>query len=181
VRTARPRGAAPAPLWTALVLGAAALFLIVAVLTLRRVEVSAAPTPLVVPQLPDRSHNVDGGGELVDDQPEEPAAAPVSIGGIPEQLDRRQLEAAMVKVKPAVLHCRGLNAWGGYAGELSVRMTIASSGALSQAVILGVPPEETHTALADCVLHAIHGISFPRFRGALHPTMEWTYPFVLRD
>jgi len=163
------------------VLGVAAVFVVGAVsLTLRPVDVAGAPSPLVVPQLPDRSRSLDGGSEL-DEQPEEPAAAPVAIGGIPEQLDRRQLEAAMAKVKPAVLHCRGLNAWGGYAGELSVHMTITASGGLGGASIVGVPSDEAHTPLGDCVLRAIRGIYFPRFRGSVRPAMEWTYPFVLRD
>lgn len=97
---------------------------------------------------------------------------PVGTSDLPEQLDRRQLEAGMNKVKPHVFRCRELEQFVGY---IKVRLVIARSGNV-QSVHVVEPPERTRTT--ECVAKAVRTASFPRFRGTLIPTVELTYPFL---
>lgn len=111
-----------------------------------------------------------------DDEPvaEEPAAAPVQAGP-PETLDRHALENTLERVKPKVMACHDVEQLTGF---LTVKMVIARSGNLQSVSVL--PPLDK-TKTADCVKHALHGLTFPRFRGTYLPTIEWTYPFLFRD
>ena len=108
-----------------------------------------------------------------EDEPvaEEPAAEPVHSGP-PEQLNRHDLENALDKLKPKVLQCRSVEQFSGF---VSVRLTIERNGSVRSIVVL--PPVDK-TLTADCVKHALHGLSFPRFRGTYVPQIEWTYPFL---
>jgi hypothetical protein len=117
-------------------------------------------------------------GALVapEDEPvaEDPAAAPVQAGP-PEKLGRHDLENAIDKVRGNVLACRDVEQ---YSGILTVKMTIAKSGNL-QSVSVMPPVDKTRTA--ECVKRALHHLSFPRFRGTVMPTIEWSYPFLFKD
>jgi hypothetical protein len=109
-----------------------------------------------------------------EDEPvaEEPAAQPVQAGP-PEQLNRHDLENVIDRVKAKVLQqCKDIE---GYSGFLNVRFTIERNGSLKSVVVLP-PVDKTRTA--ECVKHALKGISFPRFRGTWVPQIEWTYPFL---
>ncbi|MDB4971415.1 MAG: hypothetical protein JWN44_7104 [Myxococcales bacterium] len=107
-----------------------------------------------------------------EDEPaaEEPAAAPVHAGP-PEQLNRHDLETAIDKVKPKVMGCRDVEQFTGF---LTVRLVIEKSGSLKSASVLP-PVDKTRTA--ECVRHALRGLSFPKFRGTWVPQIEWSYPF----
>ena len=123
-----------------------------------------------------RKARVDPGGALVtqpEDEPvaEEPAAQPVQAGP-PEQLNRHDLEGALDKLKPKVLQCREVEQFSGF---LTVRMTIEKNGSVRSVAVLP-PVDKTRTA--DCVKHALHGLTFPRFRGTYIPQIEWSYPFL---
>ncbi len=112
-----------------------------------------------------------------EDEPvaEEPVAAPVASGP-PEMPSRQDLEGTMLKVSQHVLSsCRDVEQ---FAGLLTVRLVIARSGNVQS---LQVQPPAAETRTAECVKHALHGLSFPRFRGTYAPTIEWTYPFLFED
>lgn len=111
-----------------------------------------------------------------EDEPvaEEPAAAPVQAGP-PEQLSRHDLENAIDKVRAKVLACRDVEQ---YSGFLTVKLAIGKSGNLQSASVLP-PVDKTRTA--ECVKHALHHLSFPRFRGTLVPSIEWSYPFLFKE
>jgi hypothetical protein len=111
-----------------------------------------------------------------EDEPvaEEPAAAPVQSGP-PEQLSRHDLENAIDKVRSRVLACREVEQFTGF---LTVKMVIGKSGNVQSASVLP-PVDKTRTA--DCVKHALHHLSFPRFRGTTVPSIEWSYPFLFKD
>src|SRR5690348_14124601 len=96
---------------------------------------------------------------------EDAPTMPVGTVDLPEQLDRRQLEAGMAKVKEHVERCRGLEA---FVGTITVKLTIAKTGSV-QSVSLVSPL--LRTATTDCVTKAARGASFPRFRGTLLPTI----------
>jgi hypothetical protein len=108
-----------------------------------------------------------------EDEPvaDEPAARPVQSGP-PEMLNRHDLENAMLKVQPKVMQCRDVEQ---FTGMLKVRMVIAKTGNLQSMTVLP-PAEKTRTA--ECVKKALRNVTFPRFRGTLIPTIEWTYPFL---
>jgi hypothetical protein len=111
-----------------------------------------------------------------EDEPvaDEPAAEPVQAGP-PEKLGRHELEAAMDRVKPKVLHCRDVEQFTGF---LTVKLVIEKNGSVRSTSVL--PPLDK-TLTADCVKHALRGLSFPRFRGTLMPQIEWSYPFLFAD
>ena len=111
-----------------------------------------------------------------EDEPvaEEPAAQPVHAGP-PEQLNRHDLETAIDKYKPKVLQCRDVEQFTGF---LTVKLTIEKNGAV-RSVAVQPPLDKTHTA--DCVKHALKGLSFPHFRGTWIPQIEWSYPFLFAD
>jgi hypothetical protein len=111
-----------------------------------------------------------------EDEPaaEEPAAAPVQAGP-PEQLNRHDLENVIDKVRHKVLACRDVEQFSGF---LTVKLTIEKTGSLKSAV---VQPPVDKTRTADCVKHALRGLSFPKFRGTWVPTIEWSYPFLFSD
>jgi hypothetical protein len=111
-----------------------------------------------------------------EDEPvaEEPTAQPVHAGP-PEQLTRHDLETAIDRVKSKVMQCREVEQFTGF---LTVKMTIEKSGSLKSVVVQ--PPVNT-TRTAECVKHALHGLSFPRFRGTYIPQIEWSYPFLFAD
>ena len=109
-----------------------------------------------------------------EDEPvaEEPAAQPVQAGP-PEQLGRHDLEGVIDRVKGKVMQgCKDVE---GFSGFMNVRMTIERNGSVRSIVVLP-PVEKTRTA--ECVKHALRGISFPRFRGTWMPQIEWVYPFL---
>ncbi|HEY1584823.1 MAG TPA: hypothetical protein VGH63_03990 [Polyangia bacterium] len=112
-----------------------------------------------------------------EDEPiaEEPTAQPVHSGP-PEQLNRHDLEAVIDKVKPKVLQqCRDVEQ---FAGFLTVKLTIEKNGSVRS---IQVQPPVDKTRTADCVKHALHGLSFPRFRGTYIPEIEWSYPFLFAE
>lgn len=111
-----------------------------------------------------------------EDEPvaEEPTAEPVHAGP-PEQLNRHDLEAVIDKIKPKVLQCRDAEQFSGF---LTVKLTIEKNGAVRSTVVLP-PVDKTRTA--DCVKHALRGLSFPRFRGTWVPEIEWSYPFLFAE
>jgi hypothetical protein len=111
-----------------------------------------------------------------EDEPvaEEPAAQPVQAGP-PEQLNRHDLENAIDRYKSKVLACRDVEQ---YSGFLTVKLTIERNGSV-RSTSVQAPPDKARTA--DCVKHALHGLSFPRFRGTYIPQIEWTYPFLFAE
>ncbi|HEX8951489.1 MAG TPA: hypothetical protein VF945_06570 [Polyangia bacterium] len=126
-----------------------------------------------------RKARVDPRGAPVaqpEDEPvaEEPTAQPVHAGP-PEQLNRHDLESALDKVKPKVLQCREVEQ---FAGFLTVKLTIEKSGAVKS---IAVQPPVDKTRTADCVKHALRGLSFPHFRGTWVPQIEWSYPFLFAE
>lgn len=111
-----------------------------------------------------------------EDEPvaEEPAAQPVQAGP-PEQLNRHDLENAIDRYRNKVLACRDVEQ---YTGFLMVKLTIERNGSVRST---SVQPPVDKTQTADCVKHALHGLSFPRFRGTYVPQIEWTYPFLFAE
>jgi hypothetical protein len=111
-----------------------------------------------------------------EDEPvaEEPTAQPVQSGP-PEQLTRHDLEMGIDKVKLRVLQCREVEQFSGF---LTVKLTIERSGSVKSAA---VQPPVDKTRTAECVKHALHGLSFPRFRGTWVPQIEWSYPFLFAE
>jgi hypothetical protein len=111
-----------------------------------------------------------------EDEPvaDDPAAAPVQAGP-PEMLNRHDLENGIDRVRDKVMHCREVEQ---FVGLMTVKLVIARNGSVQAALVQ--PPLE-HTRTAECVRHALHGLSFPRFRGTYLPTIEWTYPFLFKE
>lgn len=111
-----------------------------------------------------------------EDEPvaDEPAAQPVQAGP-PEQLNRHDLENAIDRYRSKVLACKSVEQ---YSGFLTVKLVIERNGSVHSTSVL--PPVDK-TLTADCVKHALHGISFPRFRGTFIPQIEWTYPFLFGE
>jgi hypothetical protein len=111
-----------------------------------------------------------------EDEPvaDEPAAQPVQAGP-PEQLSRHDLEGAIDRVKPRVMQCREAEQFIGF---LTVKLTIERNGSVRSTT---VQPPFDKTRTAECVKHALHGLSFPRFRGTYIPQIEWSYPFYFAD
>jgi hypothetical protein len=107
---------------------------------------------------------------------EDPTPVVVSAD-LPESLNRRALEQGIEAVRERVLTCRTEE--GGatvpFAGIVEVYMSIGTNGAVQSAAAL--PPVEG-TPLGSCVAKAVRAAAFPRFRGALVPVVEWTYPFL---
>lgn len=94
----------------------------------------AAPkvTPLEVPR-PRAPDAASGAGAIApEDEATNEDAPALPVGEVREQLDRRELEAGMVKVRPSLHRCRGL----GWSGTLEVRVTIAPSGGVTAATVL---------------------------------------------
>ena len=111
-----------------------------------------------------------------EDEPlaEEPAAAPVQAGP-PEMLNRHDLENGIERVRKKVMQCHDVEQ---FSGLMTVKLIIARSGNVQSAT---VQPPLAETRTADCVKKALHGLSFPRFRGTYLPTIEWSYPFLFKD
>jgi len=111
-----------------------------------------------------------------EDEPvaDEPAAQPVRTGP-PEQLNRHDLENAIDHYRSKVLACKDAEQYNGF---VMVKMTIERNGSLHS---ISVQPPVDKTRTADCVKHALHGLSFPHFRGTYVPQIEWTYPFMLGE
>ncbi len=106
---------------------------------------------------------------------EEFAPQVVHLGGdTPERLNRRDLEASIRRVLDRVGKC------GSEIREravVEVRMVIGTGGGLKSTSVL--EPWQG-SELAQCVVHALQGTSFPRFTGsATVQQIEWTYPFVI--
>jgi hypothetical protein len=59
-----------------------------------------------------------------------------------------------------------------------VKLTIEKNGSVRS---IQVQPPVDKTRTADCVKHALHGLSFPRFRGTYIPEIEWSYPFLFAE
>ena len=70
-----------------------------------------------------------------------------------------------------MLGCRDVEQ---FAGFLTVRLVIEKTGSVKSTTVLP-PVEKTRTA--ECVKHALRGLSFPKFRGTWMPQIEWNYPF----
>ena len=161
------------PVRWAVVAGVGALGAALAVWLLREPTGAMVVPPLHPPRLrasndPGKPAEAPENETVTEDTP----TMPVGTVELPEQLDRRQLEAGMAKVKDHVERCRGLEA---FVGTITVKLTIAKSGNV-QSVSLVSPL--LRTATTDCVTKAAHNASFPRFRGTLLPTIELTYPFL---
>jgi hypothetical protein len=111
-----------------------------------------------------------------EDEPvaDEPAAQPVRTGP-PEQLNRHDLENAIDHYRSKVLACKDVEH---YTGFVTVKLTIERNGSVRST---SVQPPVDKTPTADCVKHALHGLSFPHFRGTYIPQIEWTYPFLFAD
>jgi hypothetical protein len=95
----------------------------------------AAPkvAPLEIPRPRAGDAAGAGGGVAPEDEAANEGDTPaLPVGELREQLDRRELEAGMAKVKPSLHRCRGL----GWSGTLEVRVTIAPSGAVSGVTVL---------------------------------------------
>jgi hypothetical protein len=90
-------------------------------------------------------------------------------------LNRHDLENAIDRVRDKVMQCRAVEQ---FSGLLTVKLVITRNGSLQSASVLP-PVEQTRTA--ECVRHALRGLSFPRFRGTYLPTIEWTYPFLFKE
>src|SRR5262245_8483722 len=121
------------------------------------------PLPAPVAHKPRKARPILPGALAVpppEDEPaaEEPTARPVQSGP-PEMLNRHDLENAIAKLKPKVLQCRDLEQ---YTGLMEVKVVIAKSGSVQS---LSVLPPVAQTRTAECVKHALRGLSFPRFRG----------------
>lgn len=143
---------------------------------LRPMHEGPLPAPVVRAPRKARAATRDPRGAALvqpEDEPvaDEPAAEVVHAGP-PEQLNRHDLENAIDKVKPKVLQCRDVEQ---FAGFLTVKLTIERNGSVKS---IAVEPPVDKTRTADCVKHALHGLSFPRFRGTYIPQIEWSYPFV---
>jgi hypothetical protein len=111
-----------------------------------------------------------------EDEPvaDDPAATPVQAGP-PEMLTRHDLENGIDRVRDKVMRCHDVEQ---LSGLLTVKLVIARNGSVQSATV-EPPLEKTRTA--ECVRHALHGLSFPRFRGTYLPTIEWTYPFLFKE
>jgi outer membrane biosynthesis protein TonB len=159
-------------LWVAAATFAAALVWWVTWLPPSRV----APPPRPASRLPQKPRPVRSADAPPDEEgapqgDEQPIIA-VGTTELPELLERRHLEAAMAKVKPHVMACRDLEQFSGY---LTVKLVVGRSGGV-QSVHVVSPPARSETG--DCVVKALRRLSFPRFRGSVAPTVEWTYPFL---
>lgn len=99
---------------------------------------------------------------------------PVGTTDLPEQLDRRQLEAGMTKVKSQLPKCRPDVP---FVGTVIVRLTIGKSGNVQSAQVVQ-PPEKT--PFSECLAKVVKSASFPRFRGTVVPAIELTYPFLFK-
>src|SRR2546421_368176 len=130
---------------------------------LRPLHEGSLPAPVV--RAP-RKARVDPRHAAVAQPEDEPVA---------EELNRHDLEAAIDKVKPKVMQCRDVEQ---FAGFLTVKLTIEKNGALRS---IGVLPPVDKTRTADCVKHALRGLSFPHFRGTWMPEIEWSYPFLFAE
>lgn len=161
----------------------AALWIVCAALIawvwLRPMHEGVLPSPVVRAPRKARSATADArhaAEAQPEDEPvaEEPAAQPVHSGP-QEQLNRHDLEAAIDKVKPKVLQCRSVEQFSGF---VTVKLTIERNGSVRS---VAVQPPVDKTPTADCVKHALRGLSFPHFRGTYMPQIEWTYPFLFGD
>jgi TonB family protein len=121
-----------------------------------------------------RAASAPAGEGAPDEEPAVDEPAVVETGGDPEQLGRHDLEAGMEKVRPAVEACQEVER---FEGTVTVRLTIAKTGAVQSALVL--PPAD-ETATGACVLKAVRAASFRHFQGTLLPTVELTYPFLFR-
>ena len=148
---------------------------VIAWVWLRPLHGGPLPPPVTRPAHRPRLPPPTPGVAAPDDEPvaDEPTAAPVR-GGPPEQLDRHDLEDTLARARPKVLACQKLEQVTGF---VTVKMVIAKTGNLQSVAVLP-PLDKTRTA--DCVKHALRGLTFPRFRGTLIPTIEWTYPFLFK-
>jgi len=147
---------------------------------LRPMHEGVLPAPVVRAPRKARPHSaMDPRGVALaqpEDEPvaDEPAAEPVHAGP-PEALNRHDLETAIDKVKPKVLQCREVEQFSGF---LTVKLTIDKNGSVHS---MSVQPPVDKTRTADCVKHALRGLSFPRFRGTYVPQIEWSYPFLFPE
>lgn len=137
----------------------------------------ATAPPLDPPRLPSAASRSKPEGAPDNEAPvEDLPTMPVGTIELPEQLDRRQLEAGMEKARKHVERCRAVEP---FTGTLTVRVTIAKNGNVQSVALL--PPPETidKTPFGECVKKALklRG-SFPRFRGTVLPTIELQYPYL---
>src|SRR5690348_11474920 len=149
---------------------------VIAWVWLRPLHDGSLPAPVVRAPRKARAAKSANSVAQPEDEPvaDEPVAQPVQAGP-PEQLTRHDLENAIDKVKPKVLACKDVEQ---YSGFLTVKMIIDKSGNLKSAQ---VQPPVDKTRTADCVKHALRGLSFPRFRGTYIPQIEWSYPFLFGE
>jgi hypothetical protein len=154
-------------------------------LAVRAIRMPSSPlqaAPFEPPKLQPKGVPRDGGNpEEEGTGMEEAPMMPVGTVEHPEQLDRRQLENTMDKVKHAVdQKCRGLEP---FIGTLTIKLTIGQSGNVKSAT--AVPPREgspvAPAMLEKCVIKEVKHANFPRFRGTLIPTIELTYPFLFKE
>jgi len=156
---------------TGVALGVLALAAALAVWLWRPPSGAVAAPPLKPIHLTPRAKTADSPDSEIgtEDQP----IMPVGTKELPEQLDRRQLEAGMAKVK--LDKCRHAEE-PPYTGTLTVRVTIGRSGSVQS---VGVLPPAEGTLTAQCVAKQVkRDAEFPAFRGTLVPTVELTWPFL---
>jgi hypothetical protein len=142
---------------------------------LRPLDPGALPAP---PQRAPRRHQARASNDHAPVAPDDEPAAdePATVAhGVPEMLDRHDLEGALEKVRPRIERCRGRDQFTGW---LHVTMVIAKNGSVQSAT---VPPPLDQSETARCVCKTLRAMSFPRFVGTYLPTIEWTYPFLFRD
>jgi len=95
---------------------------------------------------------------------------PRSRGAGPRELDRKQIQRGMARLRSRVQACFDKFK---VPGLLRVRTTVQPSGRASGRVV----GELAGTPTASCVVRALPSLSFPTFTG---PPMTFTYPFTLR-
>jgi hypothetical protein len=156
---------------SAILAGAALLFIAVVVWLVREPRAELVVPPLHPPRLKVAAVAKGGDGLESEAGAEDAPMLPVGTVELPETLDRRQLEAGMAKVKKFVEKCRELQAFD---GTVTVKLVIATNGNVQTGTLVS-PPERN--PLTDCVVKAARRASFPRFRGTLLPTVDLTYPF----
>jgi hypothetical protein len=103
--------------------------------------------------------------------PKEEKKAAAEEENLPEELTPAQIKGGMAGAKAKVQAC-----FDKYqvAGTAKVALTIAKNGKITSAKSVG---QFAGTPTGDCVLAAVKGATFPRFKGK---PLVITYPFLLR-
>ena len=125
--------------------------------------------PLKLPPRAARAADTPESESATEDAP----LMPVGTRELPEQLDRRQLEAGMEHVR--LDKCLGPES-PPFQGTITVHLTIGRSGGVQSVQAL---PPAANTPIGLCVAKQVQRTaSFPAFRGSLVPTVDLIYPIV---